>query len=441
VIVAAIIVAVIVVGGGSAAAVCHFGSVNCHVGSIFFSKETTAQQDNELVNSLKSAGTVTGVFADGLSARIAVNGFTEPTDFAFLTPTRVLVSEKRGVVWEANLSTNERRIVLNLRKDTSLGYFRGLMTVAADPDFARNHFIYVLYSVTNGKATSTRRTTARFVRYTLNPAGAAQHPRVLLGTVRGRSCSTLPSSADCVPSDLDHLGAQVAFGADGTLFLSTGDGGGYDSRVETEALRAQDVSSLGGKVLHITRSGLGVPSNPFFDGDAKDNRSKVWATGFRNPFRLARDAQTGTLVAADVGSHRFDEIDVVRRGSDYGWPCYEADVHHPPYASTSFCSSLYARGTSSLTWPVKTEPSTTVIVGGTFLPKALASDVDGTYVFASLGHGWLRAMSFSRRDLAATTHVLAQKLPGPVAIHTSPAGDLYILCLGTGDLLRISAQS
>jgi glucose/arabinose dehydrogenase len=436
----AILAAVIVVGGGSTAAVCHFSSVNCHVGRFFFSKETTAQQDKELVTSLKSAGTVTGVFADGLSARIAASDFTEPTDFAFLTPTRVLVSEKRGVVWEANLSTNERRIVLDLRKDTSLGYFRGLMTVAADPTFARNHFIYVLYSVTNGKATSTRRTTARFVRYTLGAAGEAQSPRVLLGTVRGRSCATLPSSADCVPADLDHLGAQVAFAPDGTLFISTGDGGGYDSRVETEALRAQDVNSLGGKVLHITRSGLGVPSNPFFNGNAKSNRSKVWATGLRNPFRLARDPQTGTLVAGDVGSHRFDEIDVVRRGADLGWPCYEADVHHAPYASTSFCSSFFTRGKSSLAWPVKTEPSTTVIVGGTFLPKTLANDVDGTYLFASLGHGWLRAMSFSKRDLAATTHVLAQKLPGPVAIHTSPAGDLYILCLGTGDLLRISAQ-
>jgi glucose/arabinose dehydrogenase len=437
----AVLAAVIVVGGGSAAAVCHFSSVNCHVGRFFFSKETTAQQDKELVTSLKSAGTVTGVFADGLSARVALTGFAEPTDFAFLTPTRVLVSEKRGVVWEANLSTNERRIVLDLRKDTSLGYFRGLMTVAADPAYAHKHFIYVLSSVTNGKATSTKPTTARLTRYTLGATGEAENPHVLLGTVRGRSCSTLPSSADCVPSDLDHIGAEIAFAPDGTLFLSTGDGGGYDSRVEKEALRAQDVNSLGGKVLHITRSGLGVPSNPFFDGNAKDNRSKVWATGLRNPFRLARDPQTGALVAGDVGSHRFDELDVVRRGADLGWPCYEADVHHPPYALTSFCSSFYTRNTSSLSWPVKAEPSTTVIVGGTFLPKGLAADVDGTYVFASLGHGWLRAMSFSTRDLAATTHVLAQKLPGPVAIHVSPAGDLYIVCLGTGDLLRISAQS
>ncbi len=431
----------IVVGGGSAAAVCHYTSVNCHLGSFFFSKQTTAQQDKELVNSLKTSGTVTGVFADGLTARVALTGFTEPTDFAFLTPSVVLVSEKRGVVWEANLATNQHRIVLDLRNDTSLGYFRGLMTVAADPDFARNHFIYVLYSVTNGKPTSTTPTTARFVRYTLSGTGDAENPTVLLGAVQGRSCSLLPSSADCLPSDLDHLGAQVAFAPDGTLYLSTGDGGGYDSRVETSALRAQDVNALDGKVLHITRNGLGLRSNPFFDGNVDDNRSKVFAMGLRNPFRLARDPRTGALVAGDVGSHRFDEIDVVRRGANLGWPCYEADVHHPPYSSTSFCSSFYSRKKSSLTWPVKTEPSTTVIVGGTFLPRELANDINGTYVFASLGHGWLRAMSFSQRDLNATTHVLAQKLPGPVAIHTSRAGDLYVLCLGTGDLLRISAQS
>ncbi|HEY2374283.1 MAG TPA: PQQ-dependent sugar dehydrogenase [Gaiellaceae bacterium] len=437
----AIVATVLIVGAGSGAAICHYTSVNCHVGRFFFSQDTTAQQDEQLIHSLKSGSTVTGNFAGSLSGRVALTGFTEPTDFAFLTPKRLLVSEKRGVVWEASLATNERRIVLDLRKDTSVGYFRGLVTVAADPDFARDHFIYVLYSVTHGKPTSAAPTTARLTRYTLGANGEAQSPHVLLGTARGRSCSTLPSGADCIPSDLDHLGAEIAFAPDGTMFISTGDGGGYDSKIEQDALRAQDVNALGGKVLHITRSGLGVPSNPFFDGNPKDNRSKVWAIGLRNPFRLARDPQTGALVAGDVGAHRYDEIDVVHRGDDLGWPCYEGDVPHPPYASSRYCRTLYARGRSSLTWPTKTEPSTTVIVGGAFLPKGLARDVHGTYLFASLGHGWLRAMSFSARDLAAVSHVLAEKLPGPVAIHLSPAGGLYILCLGTGDLLRISSQS
>jgi glucose/arabinose dehydrogenase len=432
---------VLVLGAGSGAAVCHYTSVDCHIGRLFSSKETAEQEDEQLIHSLRSGANVNGDFADGLSARVALSGFTMPTDFAFLTPRRVLVSEKRGVVWEADLRTDTRRIVLDLRKQTSVAYFRGLMTVAADPAFAHNHFIYVLYSVTNGKTTATTPTTARLARYTLGANGEATRPRVLLGSAGGRSCSSLPPSANCIPADVDHLGAQIVFAPDGTLFVSTGDGGGHDREVETEALRAQDVNTLGGKVLHITRDGLGVPSNPFFSGNAKANRSKVWATGLRNPFRLARDPRTGALVAGDVGSHRFDEIDVVPRGADLGWPCYEADVHHPPYASTSLCRKLYMRSPSTLSWPVKSEPSSTVIVGGTFVPRPLASDVHGTYLFASLGRGWLRAMAFSSRDLAATSHVLAQKLPGPVAIHTSPAGDLYILCLGTGDLLRVSTQS
>jgi glucose/arabinose dehydrogenase len=437
----AIVAAVLVVGAGSGAAVCHYTSVNCRIGGLFSSKESAEQEDEQLIHSLKSGATVDGDFADGLSARVAFSGFTMPTDFAFLTSREVLVSEKRGVVWEANLATGARHIVLDLRKQTSVAYFRGLMTVAADPAFARNHYIYVLYSVTNGKATSTAPTTARLTRYTLGSNGEASHPRVLLGTVRGRSCSTLPSSADCVPAEVDHLGAQIAFARNGTLFVSTGDGGGHDLQVEKEALRAQDIDALGGKILHLTRSGLGVRSNPFFDGNPRSNRSKVWAIGLRNPFRLSRDPRTGALVTGDVGSHRFDEIDVVPRGANLGWPCYEADVRHPPYASTGLCRKLYTRSKAALSWPVRSEPSSTVIVGGTFVPQSLARDVHGTYLFASLGHGWLRAMAFSPRDLAATSRVLAQKLPGPVAIHTSPAGDLYVLCLGTGDLLRIATQS
>jgi glucose/arabinose dehydrogenase len=419
---------------------CHYTSLDCHIGSVFFSRESASQEDQQLINELKSGGEVTGDFTSGLSARVALSGFTMPTDFAFLTPQRVLVSEKGGVVWEADLATRTRRIVLDLRKQTSLAYFRGLMTVAADPDFGRNHFIYVLYSVNSG-AQPTAPTTARLTRFTLGTNGVAHDPHVLIGTDRGRSCSALPARADCLPADVDHLGAQIVFAPDGTLFVSTGDGGGHDLQVETEALRAQNVDSLGGKVLHMSRNGLGVRDNPFFDGNPRDNRSKVWALGLRNPFRLARDPRTGALVAGDVGSHRFDELDVVRRGADLGWPCFEARVHHPPYASTGLCRRLYGRSTASLTWPVVTEPSRTVIAGGTFLPQSLANDVHGTYLFASVGRGWLRAMTFSSRDLASSSHALARKLPGPVAMHTDERGELYVLCLGTGDLLRISTQS
>jgi glucose/arabinose dehydrogenase len=401
---------------------------------------SSTDENTQFVKSVDSKSSLTGRFEAGLTARVASQGYTMPTDFAFIAPGRILVSEKRGLVWEANLATGRRRIALDLRKQTNTAYFRGIMTVAADPDFQADHFFYVLYTVAAGRHPATDPTTVRLTRFTLARSGRAGDPRVLLGTVRGRSCSTLPAASDCIPADVDHLGSQIVFAPDGTLYVSTGDGGGWDSRIEKTALRAQDVNALGGKVLHITRAGLGLPGNPFFDGNPKDNRSKVWALGLRNPFRLARNPRTGMLVVGDVGVHRFDEIDVVKRGADLGWPCFEGDVHHRPYSSTALCRGIYPQS-ASFTKPVLTEPAKTVIAGGTFVTNELAAAMHGTYVYASTGHGWVRSLSFASRGLSAVTRLVARKLPGPVAIHMSPAGDLYILCLGTGDLLHISAQS
>jgi glucose/arabinose dehydrogenase len=430
---------VLVLGAGSSGAVCHFTSANCHIGPWLW-PGSSDNESSQFVQSVDSNSSLTGQFEPGLRVRVVLRGYTVPTDFAFTDPNHVLISEKRGVIWEADLATAKRRIVLDLRKETNTAFFRGVMTVAADPDFEANHFVYVVYSVRAAHAAPEAPTTVRLTRFTLGPSGVGRDPRVLLGAIRGRSCAALPAAVDCIPGDVDHLGAQIAFAKDGTLFVSTGDGGGRDRRVEKSALRAQDVDSLGGKVLHITRNGLGVPANPFFDGNPRHNRSKVWALGLRNPFRLARDPRKGTLVTGDVGAFRFDEIDVVRRGADLGWPCFEGNVHHKPYASTAVCRGVYAR-TAALTRPVLTEPAKTVIAGGTFVSSTLARDLQGAYLYASAGRGWLRALSFSARDLAARSHVLARNLPGPIAIHTDAAGELFILCLGTGDLLQVSAQS
>ena len=89
---------------------------------------------------------------------------------------------------------------------------------------------------------------------------------------------------------------------------SAGDGASYNY-VDDLALRAQDLSSLGGKILHITLNGQGVATNPFWNGDPNANRSKVWAYGLRNPWRNSFDRRTGDLFIGDVGQDDYEEID------------------------------------------------------------------------------------------------------------------------------------
>lgn len=112
---------------------------------------------------------------------------------------------------------------------------------------------------------------------------------------------------DGLPAASNHDGGRIAFGPDGLLYATVGDAG------RTE--RAQDLDSLGGKILRMTADG-GVPDDNPYPG------SLVYSSGHRNPQGLAW-AEDGTLFATEFGQDTWDELNVIRAGEDYGWPTVE----------------------------------------------------------------------------------------------------------------------
>lgn len=162
----------------------------------------------------------------------------------------------------------------------------GLLGVAVDPEFERNRYVYSYY---------TRADANRVSRFTLRNGSLAEEKVILDGIPRARF----------------HNGGRVAFGPDARLYITTGDA--------LEPRRAQDRNSLAGKILRLNKDGSVPSDNPF--GNA------VWAYGFRNPQSLAWHPETRELYVTDHGPSRHDEIDVVRRGGNYGWPkeCGEPD--------------------------------------------------------------------------------------------------------------------
>jgi glucose/arabinose dehydrogenase len=130
----------------------------------------------------------------------------------------------------------------------------------------------------------------------------------------------------------NHNGGELAFGPDGMLYISLGDGGAADDQgpghVAGGNAQSLAAGNVLGKVLRIDPHGhnsangqYGIPSsNPFVGRVGTD---EIWAYGFRNPYRFSFDARTGKLVAADVGQNDIEEVDVVRPGRNYGWPIKE----------------------------------------------------------------------------------------------------------------------
>ncbi|OZF07755.1 glucose dehydrogenase [Rhodococcus sp. 15-1154-1] len=129
----------------------------------------------------------------------------------------------------------------------------------------------------------------------------------VLGTPGSLTLGERTTVLDGIPAASYHDGGRLAFGPDGMLYATTGDAGQRD--------RAQDLSSLAGKVLRITPEGAVPPDNPFPD-------SFVYSYGHRNPQGIAWDAN-GVLYASEFGANTWDELNRIEPGSNYGWPQIE----------------------------------------------------------------------------------------------------------------------
>jgi glucose/arabinose dehydrogenase len=185
-----------------------------------------------------------------------------------------------------------------------------------------------------------------FVYYTAKPTAEHPHQSVIS---RFRVSDDDPSHADPASEEVllrieqpywNHNGGTVVFGPDGYLYIGLGDGGfGGDLHGN-----GQNLGTLLGSILRIDVDhqdpGLAyaIPhDNPFVD--RKGARGEIWAYGIRNVWRVTFDRKTGTCWAADVGQDSWEEIDIIRRGGNYGWNIREG-LHPFPSGDTRAATDL-----------------------------------------------------------------------------------------------------
>ena len=430
---AGLVVAVVLVMGAGGAVVCKETSLNCHLRP---AKDVTLQQ-------VTQNNGVTQWLSPELSSESAATGLNYPTDFDFLPDGRMIVGTRTGLIQLVDLGRVVRKPVLDLRGSVSIWGFRGLVALAVDPSPHPPYHFYVAYSVVDPRypsPTSGKPTTVRFSRFTM--AGDVAKPsseKIIEGLVTGGSCVDRPTT-NCIPADRDHIGADIVFLKDGTMLLSTGDGG----RDPGNAQLAQNLDSLAGKVLHVDRSGRGVRQNPFWNGNPNANRSKVWAYGLRNPFRISA-VPSGGLIVGDVGYNHVEELDVIKPGLDYGWPCLEGTLRTPEFRSSTFCGAYYAQHArrAQPAWFALPQDGWQSITAGTALGAAtrLPASLRSRYVFGdwAVSKLWVTAVPKPGERLVppARLRLVASGMAGPVRLRVGPDGALYDLSLNSGEILRI----
>ena len=286
-----------------------------------------------------------------------------------------------------------------------------LLGVVAHPQFAANRKYYVIYTPTAGVrrlVVDEREAAADLTKDSGNP------PRTVI---------EIPQQA----KNENHNGGGLAFGPDGMLYITVGEGGGLDSvtGLHDPYKNGQNLADWEADILRIdvrpdgNGKGYQVPADNPFVGTA-NARGEVWAYGFRNPWRINFDALTGDMWVGDVGEQSFEEVSIVRKGENHGWSVAEGTGCYPPWN----------RGCKldGITPPLLALPrdSAQCAIGGYVFRGNPASAFYGVYVFADYNSKHIWGLTQKDRKLTELK-LLAENVPLMTSLGTDGRGNLYLL--------------
>lgn len=417
-----------------------------------------------------------------VSAQQLYSGLIQPTAMEFSPDGRNLyITEQRGIVRVARDGVLQTTPFLDFRDRVNGTRDRGLLDVAVHPNFPATPYVYLIYTYdppeVNQNAThalagpdKNGNRAGRITRVTADAAAnyttiVANSEVVLTGTastwnnfnafVNSTTDFNAPPAGirpdgsnidDFIATDSEsHTVGALEFGPDGKLYASIGDGTSYN-RMDPRTVRVQDVNNLSGKVLRIDPiTGAGLPDNPFWNGNANSNRSKVWQMGVRNAFRMGIDQVTGKLYLGDVGWYTWEEVNTGPAGANFGWPYYEGgstgNVRTPDYQNLSQAQAFYAAGTPVerplLAFNHSTDGMNAIVMGDVYRGTAYPEEFRGNLFFNDLGQGIVRRAVLNANGTVASVQTFATGAQYVTSMKVSPAdGMMYYVDLDNGTVGR-----
>ena len=332
-----------------------------------------------IISIIALAYSLTSAAAESYQVETVAENLEVPWGIAFAPDGRIFVTERVGnlrVIENGILNPEPIKIL-----DVS-GFEGGLLGIALDPNFEENHHIYLYY--TYNDFFSTYNKLSRFTESN----NELSDELILLDKIVGGSI---------------HDGGRIKFGPDGMLYVTTGEAGIPD--------RAQDLNSLGGKILRINPDGTIPDDNPF-------ENSPVYSYGHRNPQGLDWDPVTGKLVISEHGpsgerGFAHDEVNVIEPGKNYGWPKVVGDEIDPRYTNPIL-------HTGDETWA----PS-----GASFYDSNNIPEWENKYFIATLRGNHLRMLDLDiEQNEVISSEALFQGEFGRLRdVSVGPNGNLYIL--------------
>ncbi len=249
-------------------------------------------------------------------------GWSVPWGMAWLPDGSMLITERDTFkLYHVSSTGGSKTTIGTVPNVVTTGGEGGLLGVAVDPNWSSNHYIYLFHTASEGN-------------------------RIARMTYDGTSISGYKTLVSGIAKNKYHNGGRLAFGPDGYLYATTGDA--------EDGTHAQDKNSLNGKILRMKTDGTPAPGNPF--------GNLVYSYGHRNPQGIAWDS-AGRLWEAEFGNSKYDELNLIQPGLNYGWPTCEGNC------TTSGMTNPKAE------WPVnQASPSAIAIVNDVVYMAALRGE-------------------------------------------------------------------
>lgn len=359
--------------------------------------ENPAKQKNLTVSDLKIETVVTGL--------------DMPWATAFLPDGRLLVTERTGklrIVKDGKIDPQE---ITGLPTLVYKGQ-GGLLEVALHPDYAKNGWIYISYS--SPKAA--------------NEPGdeGGSNTALMRAKLKDHALTDVQILFKALPNvkSTPHFGGKIVFDQKGFVFLSVGERGQKEM--------AQDLSKAQGKIVRLHDDGKIPSDNPFVN--QKDAQAAIYSYGHRNPQGLVYNPKTGLIWEHEHGPQGGDELNIVQKGKNYGWPLVTFGIDYD--------NSIISKDTTKagleqpvLYWKPSIAPS-----GMTFITSPKFKDWQGDLIVGSLKFSYLQHLVI-RDNKVVKKEIIFEKIGRVRDVRQGPDGNIYVVAEDSGSIFRISPKA
>ncbi len=256
--------------------------------------------------------TNTSTDLDDFTYKVVVDGLSNPWGFTFLPDGSMLITEKRGEL--IHFKNGKKTKIEGLPQTQEYGQ-GGLMDIELHPDFKNNNYIYFTYAASNGR-------------------GKGFNTALMRATLKNNRLDNQEILYKASPNSrkVQHFGSRIAFDRDGYVYFSVGDRGNRDEN-------PQDITRDCGKVYRLKDDGSIPDDNPFVNNP--NAKKAIYSYGHRNPQGMEINPFTGDIWTHEHGPRGGDEINIVQKGKNYGWPKASFGIN---YSGTKFTDKTSIQG-------------------------------------------------------------------------------------------------